>query len=451
MLEYSQQQGEYGVVIDIGRLGARIHVLQFEGTETVAVRVLGRKHSLATVKVPILLGDFLEYAKGHVPASERAQTRVYVLGTGGLEWIPVQNRLDMLQECRKIIHESEFMFHDDWAMVLNGRDEGVYEWVAANYARSMVQSDPTDTIGVLNLGDESAQVTFVSEKAPPFAYFHKIELRGTTHNLYSYSFDKLGLETASRRLLKLLHARTVASSTGGSGNKVVLDPCSPRGFGGGTATTIKSFPTTPSGNFTACRAESLALLQQGQEACHEKNCPVGTIFVPELRGKFIATGKFYETSKYFRLPAMASLPDLVAAGESYCGGAVGDFLKDPFAEYEAARKPCFSAAFIVAFLHDSLGLPVSGSKVMFMNAVNSVPVEWTVGFFLTHVTEKKKMSKPNPPIIMFEGFSGNVALFLGLLALISVLWFVARWRRPQLKTIYDLEKGRYFTTAARGR
>lgn len=117
-----------------------------------------------------------------------------------------------------------------------GRDEGVYEWVAANYARSMVQSDPTDTIGVLNLGDESAQVlpstvalswknwmyaqefvnmvirvfqyfwwdltnsrgnglqvTFVSEKAPPFAYFHKIELRGTTHNLYSYSFDKLGL------------------------------------------------------------------------------------------------------------------------------------------------------------------------------------------------------------------------------------------------------------------
>lgn len=120
VLEYSQQQGEYGVVIDIGRLGARIHVLQFEGTETVAVRVLGRKHSLATVKVPILLGDFLEYAKGHVPASERAQTRVYVLGTGGLEWIPVQNRLDMLQECRKIIHESEFMFHDDWAMVLNG-------------------------------------------------------------------------------------------------------------------------------------------------------------------------------------------------------------------------------------------------------------------------------------------------------------------------------------------
>jgi len=41
-----------------------------------------------------------------------------------------------------------------------GRDEGVYEWVAANYARSVLQNDPTDTIGVLNLGDESAQVLF---------------------------------------------------------------------------------------------------------------------------------------------------------------------------------------------------------------------------------------------------------------------------------------------------
>jgi apyrase len=39
-----------------------------------------------------------------------------------------------------------------------GRDEGVYEWVAANYARGIAQSGAADTIGVLTLGDKSAQV-----------------------------------------------------------------------------------------------------------------------------------------------------------------------------------------------------------------------------------------------------------------------------------------------------
>lgn len=44
------------------------------------------------------------------------------------------------------------------AFCVTGREEGVYEWVAANYARSVVKVDPTDTIGVLHLGDESAEV-----------------------------------------------------------------------------------------------------------------------------------------------------------------------------------------------------------------------------------------------------------------------------------------------------
>jgi len=91
-------------------------------------------------------------------------------------------------------------------------------------------------------------------------------------------------------------------------------------------------------------------------------------------------------------------------------------------------------------------------RVVFTDAVNSVPVEWTVGFFLTQLLENNSKST-TPPIIHFGYIFGrNVALFAGVSVVFGLLWwFVARWRRPQLKTIYDLEKGRYFTTAARGR
>ncbi len=44
------------------------------------------------------------------------------------------------------------------------------------------------------------------------------------------------------------------------------------------------------------------------DACLDKNCPIGAIFVPELHGKFIATRKFYQTSKVnFCFPAVGDL------------------------------------------------------------------------------------------------------------------------------------------------
>uniref|UniRef100_A0A7I4CEH6 Apyrase n=1 Tax=Physcomitrium patens TaxID=3218 RepID=A0A7I4CEH6_PHYPA len=404
-----------------------------------------------------LVFDHLEYARRYIPQGERSRTRVYILGSGGLEgpsgWIRKLPKL--LEECRKIIHGSDFQFRDDWATVIDGRDEGVYEWVAANYAHGMLQNDPSDTIGVLTLGDQSAQVTFVSNVVPLPTDLYKIELQGTTHYLYSHGFAKLGLEAASEDLLNLMQSRNVSGDVG--------DTCTPRGYvipkhnrteasvaaertgtegtTEGIATEIKVRPVLATGNFTACRAESLRLLQMGQ----------GITLVPEFRGNFIATRKFYQTSKYFSLPATATIADLVSAGEKYCNQEWGvGVSKDPYPEYKAVQKPCFSAAYIVAFLHDSLGLPLSDNKVMFTDAVNSVPVQFGLGFFTSKLLEENFVF--SSPVVKNGELFGNLVLFLGLLAFCGVLlWFVARWRRPQLKTIYDLEKGRYITTAGRGR
>lgn len=59
---------------------------------------------------------------------------------------------DILEFCTWLVVEV------DRRPCVAGRDEGVYEWVAANYAHGMLQNDPSDTIGVLTLGDQSAQV-----------------------------------------------------------------------------------------------------------------------------------------------------------------------------------------------------------------------------------------------------------------------------------------------------
>lgn len=106
------------MAIDIGRLEARVHVLQ--SGDTGAIRVLGRENSLAPYNVPVVVGNLLEFAKGYVPEEEREKTRVYVVGIGGLDWVLENNRVAFLEECRKSVKQSEFLFREEWAMVLNG-------------------------------------------------------------------------------------------------------------------------------------------------------------------------------------------------------------------------------------------------------------------------------------------------------------------------------------------
>lgn len=111
----------YGVVIDIGRVEARVNVLQYEETDSLAIKVLGSDRSGAPHNVPVLLEKFLEYADGLVPEVERARTRVYVLATGNLDWIPELNRVAFLEECRKSVHQSAYLFRDEWVLVTNGK------------------------------------------------------------------------------------------------------------------------------------------------------------------------------------------------------------------------------------------------------------------------------------------------------------------------------------------
>lgn len=66
----------------------------------------------------------------------------------------------------QILRQSAFIFEDSWALVVPGSSEGVYGFVAANYASGALQkwttqprnSEAIDFWGVLELGGASLQV-----------------------------------------------------------------------------------------------------------------------------------------------------------------------------------------------------------------------------------------------------------------------------------------------------
>lgn len=82
---------------------------------------------------------------------------------------------------------------------------------------------------------------------------------------------------------------------------------------------------------------------------------------------------------------------------------------------------------------------------MFASQVRNIPLDWALGAFILNSSTNSNMMHHHTWI---ASLIGDDTPTLPSLIVISVLvmilaWFISKCRKPQLKTIYDLEKGRY--------
>jgi apyrase len=93
--------------------------------------------------------------------------------------------------------------------VIPGSDEGIYAWVAANYALGTLGGDPHKTIGIIELGGASAQLTFVSDEVLPPELSRNFTFGGTTYTLYSNSFLNFGQNAAQESFHEILRSKGI--------------------------------------------------------------------------------------------------------------------------------------------------------------------------------------------------------------------------------------------------
>ena len=115
-----------------------------------------------------------------VPAAQQAATPIQLMATAGLRIMAASVASAILSSCAHTLAESTFRFEPSWAFALPGSLEGVYGFLAANYASGALQSAVLyrprlrkhalavqynlPFMGILELGGASAQVTMA-----PFA------------------------------------------------------------------------------------------------------------------------------------------------------------------------------------------------------------------------------------------------------------------------------------------
>lgn len=409
------------------------------------------------------LKPLIEFARNNVPIELQLSTPLFLMATAGLRRLENSTRVKILSSCEKQLGASGFNFsREGGAVVIPGKWEGVYAWVAANYAANLLGTAPEKTNGIIELGGASAQVTFVPDETDGIQEEHikKLTLGGVHYSLFTHSFLNYGQEAAAEGLAAML--RQKKTLTGFS--EPVLDPCKPPGYDYSVESEVlpslrevanEAPQFTAKGNFSLCRRTVGELLLQGNEACENKNgCAFGSVYVPPLRGEFLATENFFHTAKFLDLSPSAVLADMESAGTSVCSVQWEDFRNQHKGKIASGiAKYCFSAAYSVALLHDALGVGLYDPRVKFRNEVNRVALDWPLGALVIKLSSTDIGTSPSGGIGAISIDDKVVAWFM-LLALILVvvgLFWAKRFKKTAntTTTIYDLEKGRYFTTLSR--
>lgn len=402
------------------------------------------------------LGPLLRFAESVIPKSRRAETGTTLMATAGLRALPPARRERALERCRSVLNRSAFGTKQRAARlqnvsrtpnvrVITGADEGLYGWIAANYAAGTLYDPPTSTVGVVELGGASAQVTFRPEKKPPRAYRAELVVADRKWAVYTHSALGLGLDAARREYERRARDARAAEAAGNasSGNATfsgkkpglgaappattLVDPCALAGF-----EPLGS--SVGRGDFAACRA-ACAELMGARQNDQTRAAGFGGSFLPPLRGSFLLTENFAHAARFLRDAGFLDDPEsaerghlsiarVADAGRELCSTS-HEALSARLAErstrpssrlsrsktFEDAedeaddettettdtertqqtllqergiRDACFATSYVVAALADVLRVDETRNALRFGNRVRGVKVDWAVGAAIAH-------------------------------------------------------------------
>uniref|UniRef100_A0A673AS73 nucleoside diphosphate phosphatase n=1 Tax=Sphaeramia orbicularis TaxID=375764 RepID=A0A673AS73_9TELE len=195
--------------------GTRIHIYKFIQKDPVELPVLDNEMYHAVKPGLSAYKDnpeeLLKIAKKTIPEDEWKRTPVVLKATAGLRLLPEDKANALLKEVREVFDESPFFVPNNSVSIMNGTNEGVLAWVTVNFLTGHLYSNTRRTVGILDLGGGSTQITFLPKSkktvhsAPP-SYIAKFNLFNNTYQLYTHSYLGNGLYAARLATLGALGA-----------------------------------------------------------------------------------------------------------------------------------------------------------------------------------------------------------------------------------------------------
>ncbi|GAA0152091.1 nucleotide phosphatase [Lithospermum erythrorhizon] len=208
----------------------------------------------------------------------------------------------------------------------------------------------------------------------------------------------------------------------------LVNPCIPRGYARNEE-SLKLSPSTLSGRVDTYLLFFPVATFQGVEKCLHQSCHIWSNYMPKLQGNLLATESFFHTSKFFGLPPKSFLSNLIIAGQQFCEEDWGNLKKKYHSlEEEDLLHYCFSSAYIVALLHDSLGISLDDDRIGYANQVQDIPLDWALGAFIMQSAAEIEFEHSR---LLGSAVDGNIT---------SLLNYLSGCCHPWLRVVAVLEK-----------
>ncbi|XP_054828461.1 nucleoside diphosphate phosphatase ENTPD5 isoform X4 [Eublepharis macularius] len=366
----------YGIMFDAGSTGTRIHIYTFvqrspekapelEGEIFESVKPGLSAYADQPQKGAETVRKLLEMAQEAVPPSHWKKTPVVLKATAGLRLLAEHKAQALLSEVRGVFEESPFLVPTNSVSIMDGTYEGILAWITVNFLTGQLYGRNQETVGTLDLGGASTQITFLPQleetlEQTPVDFLTSFEMFNSTYKLYTHSYLGFGLKAARLATLGALEM--------GANGQTFRSSCLPKQLEaewhfGGVKYQYGGNREGETG-FESCYSEVLKVVQ-------------GKLHQPDE----IRRNSFYAFSYYYDRAVDTDLIDYEKGGIL----EVRDFERkaqevcDNLERYSSASPfLCMDLSYITALLKEGFGFRDS-TILQLAKKVNNIETGWALG------------------------------------------------------------------------
>ena len=301
---------------------------------------------------------------------------------------------------------TKFYIADSHIEVITGKQEGIYLWIATNYALgrfdhthdkvNVSEHKRRPTVGTIEIGGASLQIAYevAWDQFVPLDYSATINLgcdiHETIHEYKIYVVTHLGYGTdaARRRYIEGIYSRNEEKL---KNKEKVVDACLPPGMVDDVTIHNGTYKLTGSGEFSRCKT-LLRLILNESSPCHRPPCSLNGVFQPVIdfnKAEFYGFAEFwYSSNDVLRMGEKYRHSFIEAASKDFCKRSwslhrhhykMGLY---PHADAFRFKYQCFKSAWMTTALHKGLRFPDGYKNLTAVQTINGKEVQWAMGALL---------------------------------------------------------------------
>ena len=305
--------------------------------------------------VPALVTEIQKFATTFLPTL--TQTKLLIYATGAMR--------DLSESTQKAIVDSlianlrtatDFQISPSQIRVISGAEEGFYMWLAANYQRH--QFDVLYTLGVLDLGGNSLQIAYDISLEHKDQSYKEIYVRDFLFNVYSHSYEELGILKLMNRIENNLSSSISASQ--------IINPCLNTGY------SITENNKTFVGKMDFQKCEEMVQ----NYVVNDVKSIIRPDFIKSI-DMFYGFGGFSMFMNFAGLQPAESLSSIRAQSLAICQ-ETSESIQEKAQGFKYAYTYCLQGIMIYNLVRNAFQFP-NNIALMFTEEIGGSNVSWTLG------------------------------------------------------------------------